>query len=134
MASRAKTINRVRALRALAANNNSKEEARRALELSAALMEQYQLTEADVERDLTPAVPEGPSGPPYPQESLGDILTDLALRAGVRVSAHYAKATLGIDLEKVIDQLLSEEIQGAKTETEKEAHRKTAAHMKSWLK
>jgi len=45
---RKKAIEKVRALRALAANNPSAEESKRATELAAKLMEKYKITEAEL--------------------------------------------------------------------------------------
>ena len=142
---REKMVERIRALRALANNNPSEEEAKAAEAMAAKLMEEHGITDADVAEPEMPEPgapwtppPPPPSQPTAPARQGGGFLDDPVVKSaligtGVVLGSHYLKTHFGVDVPAAIAGAYDEMVAKAKTEEEKQALKAVMLEMKAYF-
>lgn len=124
--SKAKMVERVRALRALAGNNPSEEEAKAAQMLANRLMEEHGISEEDVTGPRMPEPGAAWTPPPMseditPQGAWGGeaAMKNALISAGLNLGAVLLKRNYGIDVVDAMHRTYSRLAKDAKTEEEK---------------
>ena len=140
--SKEKMVERIRALRALANNNPSEEEAKAAKAMASKLMEEHSITEEDL---VEPEMPDPGAAwtpptqhPTAPARRGGGFLDDPVVRSaligtGVVLGSHYLKTHFGVDVPAAIAGAYDEMVAKAKTEEEKKALEAVMLKMRAYF-